>query len=109
MPCQRTSGSWQHCLGSAGNGEATFPVSVDSAPFGAGIFKALGVYRPMTRVEQQRVSHEPHRDHFKTDHFLLLSVAPVFTDNLAPGSVKSDDRRLTGPGASPSLSSSLGF
>jgi len=37
-----------NCLGSAGSGEGAFPVSVDFRPFGAGIFKAFGVYRPMT-------------------------------------------------------------
>jgi len=37
------------CLGSAWNGHRAFSVSVDSAP-AAGIFQALGVYRPMSAI-----------------------------------------------------------
>src|ERR1700737_493071 len=84
------------CLGSAGNGEVAFSVRVDSAPFGAGIFKAFGVYRPMTFVlfgaDGARVMSL--RGHCKTDHFLFcLPVARFPRENLAPGSPKSDDWR----------------
>src|ERR1700730_6174840 len=95
------------CLGSAGNGEVAFSVRVDSAPFGAGIFKAFGVYRPMTFVlfgaDGARVMSL--RGHCKTDHFLFcLPVARFPRENLAPGSPKSDDCRLVCPGASPPFS-----
>ena len=69
------------CLGSAGNGEATFAVSVEFRPFGAGIFKALGVYRPMTLVLCSATSAGVIglSDQFKTGPFVVRPVARFST------------------------------
>ena len=74
---QRTS----PCLGSAGNEEATFAVSVKFRPFGAGIFKALGVYRPMTLVLCSATSAGVIglSDQFKTGPFVVRPVARFST------------------------------
>src|SRR6516225_5371832 len=70
-----------NCLGSAGNGEATFAVSVEFRPFGAGIFKALGVYRPMTLVLCSATSAGVIglSDQFKTGPFVVRPVARFST------------------------------
>jgi hypothetical protein len=69
------------CLGSAGNGEATFAVSVKFRPFGAGIFKALGVYRPMTLVlcSAKSAGVIGLSDQFKTGPLVFLPVARFST------------------------------
>ena len=71
----------EKCLGSAGNGEATFAVSVEFRPFGAGIFKALGVYRPMTLVlcSAKSAGVIGLSDQFKTGPFVVRPVARFST------------------------------
>ena len=64
-------------LAQRGNGEATFAVSVKFRPFGAGIFKALGVYRPMTLVlcSAKSAGVIGLSDQFKTGPLVFLPVA----------------------------------
>jgi len=79
--CQFLEEDMKTCLGSAGNGEATFAVSVEFRPFGAGIFKALGVYRPMTLVLCSATSAGVIglSDQFKTGPFVVRPVARFST------------------------------
>jgi hypothetical protein len=84
----------ERCLGAAGNGQVAFPVSVDSAPSGRGFFKALGVYRPMTLMPcEARGSHGPE-GHLKPGHLFFCLSPGSLANNLALGSLKSDDRQL---------------
>ena len=76
-------------------------------PFGAGIFEALGVYRPMTLVLRgaNRARVRSHSGHFQPKPFSVFCPSPrLQAKNFAPGSLQSDDCQLGGPGASPGLS-----
>jgi hypothetical protein len=93
----------RRCLGSAGNGEAAFPVSVDSAPSGRGFSRHWGLSSDDSCAVQcrQRESHEPQWSLRNLPFFFVSADHPFSSTNLAPGSSRIDDCQLGRPGASP--------
>ena len=66
------------CLGSAGNGEAKYPVSVDSAPSGRGFSRHDGLLSDVSCGVQTAREQEVSVVILKPWDFLLLRVAARF-------------------------------